>query len=63
MKFRSSAEPDPTPALRVSGRRSGQGRSRRWRRDEEGRPCTVRNEAVNGVLLNEFLREHPQNEA
>jgi trimeric autotransporter adhesin len=27
-------------------------------RDEEGKPYTVRYEAVNGMLLNEFLREH-----
>ena len=27
-------------------------------RDEEGQPCTVRYEAVNAMLLNEFLKEH-----
>ena len=27
-------------------------------RDEEGKPYTVRNEAVNAMLLNEFLKEH-----
>ena len=27
-------------------------------RDEEGKPQTVRYEAVNAMLLNEFLKEH-----
>jgi len=27
-------------------------------RDDEGKPCTVRYEAVNATLLNEFLKEH-----
>jgi len=27
-------------------------------RDGTGRPCTVRYEAVNAMLLNEFLKEH-----
>jgi hypothetical protein len=29
-------------------------------RDEEGKPQTVRYEAVNAMLLNEFLKEHRQ---
>ena len=29
-------------------------------RDEAGRPTTVRYEAVNAMLLNEFLKEHRQ---
>jgi hypothetical protein len=29
-------------------------------RDEEGKPYTVRYEAVNAMLLNEFLKEHQQ---
>ena len=32
-------------------------------RDEEGKPQTVRYEAVNAMLLNEFLKEHNKNEA
>ena len=28
--------------------------------DEEGKPFTVRYEAVNAMLLNEFLKEHSQ---
>jgi hypothetical protein len=32
-------------------------------RDEEGKPYTVRYEAVNAMLLNEFLKEHRRNEA
>jgi hypothetical protein len=27
-------------------------------RDPEGRPCTVRYDQVNAMLLNEFLKEH-----
>jgi hypothetical protein len=27
-------------------------------RDEQGKPYTVRYEAVNAMLLNEFLKEH-----
>ena len=27
-------------------------------RDEEGKPYTVRYDAVNAMLLNEFLKEH-----
>jgi len=27
-------------------------------RDDEGKPYTVRYEAVNAMLLNEFLKEH-----
>jgi len=32
-------------------------------RDEQGKPYTVRYEAVNAMLLNEFLKEHRKNEA
>ena len=32
-------------------------------RDEQGKPYTVRYEAVNAMLLNEFLKEHPKVEA
>jgi hypothetical protein len=32
-------------------------------RDKEGKPYTVRYEAVNAMLLNEFLKEHRKNEA
>ena len=32
-------------------------------RDKEGKPYTVRYEAVNAMLLNEFLKEHLKNEA
>ena len=32
-------------------------------RDDEGKPYTVRYEAVNAMLLNEFLKEHRRNEA
>ena len=31
-------------------------------RDKEGKPYTVRYEAVNAMLLNEFLKEHSKNE-
>src|SRR4030095_5442399 len=31
-------------------------------RDEEGKPYTVRYEAVNAMLLNEFLKEHRKGE-
>jgi hypothetical protein len=31
-------------------------------RDTEGKPYTVRYEAVNAMLLNEFLKEHRKNE-
>ncbi len=31
-------------------------------RDDEGKPYTVRYEAVNAMLLNEFLKEHRKNE-
>jgi hypothetical protein len=31
-------------------------------RDPEGRPYTVRYDAVNAMLLNEFLKEHRKNE-
>jgi phage shock protein A len=27
-------------------------------RDRDGKPCTVRYDAVNAMLLNEFLKEH-----
>jgi hypothetical protein len=27
-------------------------------RDKEGKPCTVRYDQVNAMLLNEFLKEH-----
>src|ERR1044071_3385575 len=30
--------------------------------DDEGKPFTVRYEAVNAMLLNEFLKEHRKNE-
>ena len=31
-------------------------------RDEQGKPYTVRYDAVNAMLLNEFLKEHGKNE-
>ena len=31
-------------------------------RDKEGKPDSVRHEAVNAMLLNEFLKEHRKNE-
>jgi len=31
-------------------------------RDKEGNPYTVRNDAVNAMLLNEFLKEHRKKE-
>ena len=31
-------------------------------RDRDGRPFTVRYDAVNAMLLNEFLKEHRKNE-
>ena len=31
-------------------------------RDKDGKPYTVRYEAVNAMLLNEFLKEHRKNE-
>ena len=31
-------------------------------RDEQGKPYTVRYEAVNAMLLNEFLKEHRKEE-
>src|SRR5439155_539242 len=31
-------------------------------RDDQGKPYTVRYEAVNAMLLNEFLKEHHKNE-
>jgi len=31
-------------------------------RDRDGKPYTVRYEAVNAMLLNEFLKEHRKNE-
>ena len=31
-------------------------------RDDKGKPYTVRYEAVNAMLLNEFLKEHRKNE-
>ena len=31
-------------------------------RDKEGKPYSVRYEAVNAILLNEFLKEHRKNE-
>jgi len=31
-------------------------------RDEQGKPYTVRYDAVNAMLLNEFLKEHRKNE-
>jgi hypothetical protein len=30
--------------------------------DDQGKPYTVRYEAVNAMLLNEFLKEHRKNE-
>jgi hypothetical protein len=32
-------------------------------RDDQGKPYSVRYEAVNAMLLNEFLKEHRRNEA
>jgi arginine/lysine/ornithine decarboxylase len=29
-----------------------------WARDEQGKPYSVRYDAVNAMLLNEFLKEH-----
>jgi uncharacterized coiled-coil protein SlyX len=29
-------------------------------RDDKGKPCTVRYDAVSAMLLNEFLKQHPK---
>ena len=45
-------------AVRAGGRASREGRSRSGGSRRRGKPYTVRYEAVNAMLLNEFLKEH-----
>jgi len=51
---RMSKEPVPKSCGANNYRRHRQGE----REDKEGRPYTVRYDAVNAMLLNEFLKEH-----
>ena len=46
------------PAIRPDCRRSGKGESNLVVRDKTGEIYTLRYEAVNGMLFNEFLKEH-----
>ena len=59
--FHYKTEIDQAQALSIwlDCRGSRKGQSGRWCcRDKEGKPYTVRYDAVNAMLLNEFLKEH-----
>ena len=57
--FRYKHELDPTASpVWPCGRAGGKGEPRSGGPGRQGKPYTVRYEAVNAMLLNEFLKEH-----
>jgi hypothetical protein len=60
--LRERAGPERSAAVRAGSRRSGKGEPRFSGLRRSSKPYTVRYEALNAMLLNEFLKEHRKNE-
>jgi len=59
-RYKKDIDPDGTPQFGLVAEEVEKVNPDRVARDEQGKPYTVRYEAVNAMLLNEFLKEHRQ---
>jgi hypothetical protein len=57
-RYKKELDPDNIPQFGLVAEEVGKLNPDLVARDEEGKPYTVRYEAVNAMLLNEFLKEH-----
>jgi uncharacterized coiled-coil protein SlyX len=57
-RYKKEIDPDRTPKFGLVAEEVEKVNPDLVARDEEGKPFTVRYEAVNAMLLNEFLKEH-----
>src|SRR5262249_54061173 len=56
--YKKEIDPERTPEFGLVAEEVEKVNPDRVTRDEQGKPYTVRYEAVNAMLLNEFLKEH-----
>jgi hypothetical protein len=61
-RYKKELDPDGIPQFGLVAEQVAKVNPDLVARDEEGKPYTVRYEAVNAMLLNEFLKEHRKNE-
>jgi hypothetical protein len=61
-RYKKELDPDGTPQFGLVAEEVEKVSPDLVARDEQGEPYTVRYEAVNAMLLNEFLKEHRKNE-
>jgi hypothetical protein len=57
-RYKKELDPDDAPQFGLVAEQVEKVNPDLVARDEEGKPYTVRYEAVNAMLLNEFLKEH-----
>ena len=57
-RYKKEIDPARTSQFGLDGRRSGKANRDLVVRDKDGKPYSVRYDAVNAMLLNEFLKEH-----
>jgi trimeric autotransporter adhesin len=57
-RYKEEVDPDATPQFGLVAEEVDKVAPDLVIHDEEGKPFTVRYEAVNAMLLNEFLKEH-----
>jgi hypothetical protein len=57
-RYKKELDPDSIPQFGLVAEQVEKVNPALVARDEQGRPYTVRYEAVNAMLLNEFLKEH-----
>jgi hypothetical protein len=61
-RYKTEVDPECTPQFGLIAEEVEEINSNLVVRDKEGKPYTVRYDAVNAMLLNEFLKEHRKNE-
>ena len=61
-RYKKEIDPDRTPQFGLIAEEVEKVNPDLVARDDQGKPFTVRYEAVNAMLLNEFLKEHRKNE-
>src|SRR4029434_4579914 len=57
-RYKHELDPDGIPQFGLVAEQVEKVNPDRVARDDQGKPYTVRYEAVNAMLLNEFLKEH-----
>jgi hypothetical protein len=61
-RYKKELDPEGIPQFGLMAEEVEKVNSDLVARDEQGKPYSVRYEAVNAMLLNEFLKEHRKNE-